>query len=265
MKTASPNAITYTNYLAKKWEDYEIMDNFGIQQIFKDFHKIAQFDNILSPAFLLIDYTKRKYLNCSNGIKRLLGYDVKEVLEGGPDFLNQLCQKDYFKVFNEEIFPKNLAVLACESQIWHKNLTFCFNAQFKNKEGIWNNLLLKTNYITSTNVGLPIFGLVMLINIDGVKNSNIITYTVEKASRLTGVSSIAEKEYFYPFEEDKLLTKQEKNILMYMAEGLSSKMIADKLCISENTVSNHRQNIIRKTNTNNVAQLIAFAVRNGVI
>jgi DNA-binding CsgD family transcriptional regulator len=264
MKTTSPSAVSYNNYLTKKWEDYELMDNFGIQQIFKDFQKIAQFDNNLSPTFLLIDYTKRKNLHCSIGIKRLLGYDAKEVLDGGPDFLNQLCQKEYFKVFNEDIFPKNLAFLTLEPQIGHRNITFCHNTRLKNKEGDWNNLLLKTNYITSTN-NLPIFGLIMFINIDGFKTNNVINYTVERVNKITGLTSVIDKEYYYPFEQDKLLTKQEKNILMFMADGLSSKMLADKLCISENTVSNHRQNIIRKTNTNNVAQLIAFAVRNGII
>jgi DNA-binding CsgD family transcriptional regulator len=45
----------------------------------------------------------------------------------------------------------------------------------------------------------------------------------------------------------------------------SSKMIAAKLHIAENTVANHRKNIMRKTNTENVAQLIAFLVRNRII
>jgi DNA-binding NarL/FixJ family response regulator len=38
-----------------------------------------------------------------------------------------------------------------------------------------------------------------------------------------------------------------------MADGLSSKMIAFKLRISENTIANHRDNMTRKTNTKNVA------------
>lgn len=265
MKTASSTPTSYNNFLAKKWEDYENIDIFGIQQIYKDFQKIAQIDNAVSPAFLMIDYTKRKYLYCSIGIKRLLGYEAKEILEGGPNFFDQLFQKEYYKVFNDVIFPKNLAFLNQEPQALHKLMTFMFNTQLKNKEGEWSNLLLKTSYITSVNSSLPIIGLQMLINIDGYNSNNVINYMVEKTNKLTGVTGLVEKVCFYPFEEDKLLTKQEKNILKYMADGLSSKMLADKLCISENTVSNHRQNIIRKTNTNNVAQLIAFAVRNGII
>ncbi|MBC7508933.1 MAG: response regulator transcription factor [Ferruginibacter sp.] len=50
-----------------------------------------------------------------------------------------------------------------------------------------------------------------------------------------------------------------------MADGFSSKQVAAKLKISENTVSNHRQNMLRKTNTKNVAELVAFCIRSRII
>jgi DNA-binding CsgD family transcriptional regulator len=62
-----------------------------------------------------------------------------------------------------------------------------------------------------------------------------------------------------------VLTKREKEILYWMAEGYSIKELADKLCVTESTITNHRKNIMRKANAKNVAQLIAYSIRNGII
>ncbi len=42
------------------------------------------------------------------------------------------------------------------------------------------------------------------------------------------------------------LTLREKEILNFIAAGLNSNQIADKLAISKYTVDNHRRNMIRK-------------------
>jgi DNA-binding CsgD family transcriptional regulator len=52
------------------------------------------------------------------------------------------------------------------------------------------------------------------------------------------------------------LTEREKQILAHIADGLSSKQIADKLAISINTVGNHRKNMLLKMGAKNTAELI---------
>lgn len=49
-------------------------------------------------------------------------------------------------------------------------------------------------------------------------------------------------------KEETHLTPSEKKILRKIAEGISTKEIADKLFISERTVDKHRSNMIRKLN-----------------
>ena len=61
------------------------------------------------------------------------------------------------------------------------------------------------------------------------------------------------------------LTPREQEIMVLLAEGLSSKEIADKLFISPKTVDNHRSNIFRKLNLHNVIELIRYAARLGII
>jgi DNA-binding CsgD family transcriptional regulator len=58
------------------------------------------------------------------------------------------------------------------------------------------------------------------------------------------------------------LTQREKEILSCIAEGLSSKQIANKLFISENTVANHRKNMLMKMKAKNSAELVRLNIHN---
>jgi len=58
------------------------------------------------------------------------------------------------------------------------------------------------------------------------------------------------------------LTKREKEILSYVAEGLSSKQIALKLFISEYTVANHRKNMLAKLGAHSSAELVGASLKN---
>lgn len=58
------------------------------------------------------------------------------------------------------------------------------------------------------------------------------------------------------------LSNREIEILKLVADGFSSKQIADKLFLSELTVNTHRRNMLKKTNQPNVAALVNHAKQN---
>lgn len=57
------------------------------------------------------------------------------------------------------------------------------------------------------------------------------------------------------------LTNREIQILELLSQGLSSAEIAQQLYISPNTVEFHRKQLLRKTDSRNVAHLIGNAFR----
>ena len=63
----------------------------------------------------------------------------------------------------------------------------------------------------------------------------------------------------------ELLTSREREVLQMVAEGNSSKDIANVLNLSLYTVETHRSNIMEKLNLHSVPELILYAVRKGVI
>lgn len=60
------------------------------------------------------------------------------------------------------------------------------------------------------------------------------------------------------------ITPREREILIYVADGLSSKEIASRLGISALTVQKHRENLGRKLGTRNAAEMAAYAMSHGI-
>jgi DNA-binding NarL/FixJ family response regulator len=58
------------------------------------------------------------------------------------------------------------------------------------------------------------------------------------------------------------LTKRETEILRLIAQNLNTKLIAQQLYISEDTVLTHRKNLMAKLEIHNTAGLVAFALKN---
>jgi DNA-binding NarL/FixJ family response regulator len=61
------------------------------------------------------------------------------------------------------------------------------------------------------------------------------------------------------------LSNREREIFQLVAEGHSNKEVADLLSISPTTVETHRAHILQKLDVHNMAELVLFAVRRGVI
>lgn len=61
------------------------------------------------------------------------------------------------------------------------------------------------------------------------------------------------------------ISAREKDVLVLLAEGYNSQEIAGKLFISKNTVDTHRKNLLAKTSAKNVAELIGWAAKGGLI
>lgn len=63
---------------------------------------------------------------------------------------------------------------------------------------------------------------------------------------------------------ETLLTLREREVLGLVAEGLSSKEVADRLCVSPKTVETHRSRIMKKLAVDNFADLVKYAIREGI-
>jgi DNA-binding NarL/FixJ family response regulator len=61
------------------------------------------------------------------------------------------------------------------------------------------------------------------------------------------------------------ITDRELDVIRLISEGLSNKLIADKLELSTHTINTHRKNIMSKLNIPNTAGIVMFAVKNNLL
>lgn len=64
---------------------------------------------------------------------------------------------------------------------------------------------------------------------------------------------------------DQLLTKREIEVLELVCEQLTAEQIAEKLFISVKTVNGHRNNLLSKTGSRNVAGLVLYAIKKNIV
>lgn len=76
--------------------------------------------------------------------------------------------------------------------------------------------------------------------------------------------AIAQKvlDYFKPKEINNPLSPKETEVLAFLAEGLSYKMVADNLGISYATVNTHAKRIYEKLHISSLGEAIAYYYRN---
>jgi DNA-binding NarL/FixJ family response regulator len=60
-------------------------------------------------------------------------------------------------------------------------------------------------------------------------------------------------------------TPREFDVLKLTCKGSTAKEIADALNLTSGSIENYRKELLRKSKTRNVAELVAFSIRNGIV
>jgi DNA-binding NarL/FixJ family response regulator len=83
------------------------------------------------------------------------------------------------------------------------------------------------------------------------------------------VRQLVVQEYVAVLQRDDasvftVLSAREREVLQLVAEGASTKEIADRLSVSVKTVETHRRQIMEKLDLHSVAELTKYAIREGL-
>ena len=227
----------------------------------------AMFGHIV-PWVYLLDYTTGEYRVISDSITPMLGYQRDDFLKNGLCFTLENYDSQHMAIFNQKIFPDRLSILKTIPPAEHPNYIFSFNFKFKNRAGQVLDLLQRNCFIKSDENHNPLLSFGIITNVTHFKKENSVIQLVEKidpSGILNGYTEVFSKKTYFIREEDQLFTRREKELLPYLADGLCSKEIADKLFISEFTVINHRRNMMEKAGVNNMTQLVSFALLCGLL
>jgi len=102
-------------------------------------------------------------------------------------------------------------------------------------------------------------GIEHTLNGEYFMDSSVSQQVIKKLACLPENKSVAVADGY------EALTPREQEIMVLVANGMSSQKIADKLYISPKTVENHRSRIMRKLDVSNVIDLARYAARIGLV
>jgi len=228
---------------------------FYRQQLFHN----AELNNILTLGrqFLYIaDLEAKKIVFAGKNIETILGYRIEEIT---------------LKKMYDIIHPDDRAIIAKATEktiqfafdIPSGPFEYVFNMDYRigKADGSYLRMLRQTCMFKKDKAGKMVLTLAVYTDISHIKKSNCIdlTYTGPDLS----VFKFPDEELLALINKD-ILTTAEIKLLGLLAQGKTSKEIAEVLSISSHTVDTHRRNMLCKTGTKNIRELITFAMEKGL-
>lgn len=255
----------YIEYFSQKATSYDCPTIEGFENMLlfnSNFNSL--FYHTVAMVYLL-NYATGEYLLMSKSSQVMLGHKCESFTQNGIGFTIDLYHKEDLKLYDEKIFPERLKLIKEIPREQQPNYVFSFNFRLKNSQGDYVNLLQRNCFVKSDENGLPLLSMGMVMNIDHYKKENPVIQVIDKIDMNHNTSETVFKKAYYLNEENQVFSRREKEVLLWVADGLSSKEIANKLFISEGTVINHRKNMLMKSGCRNVAELMSFSVKNSIL
>lgn len=97
---------------------------------------------------------------------------------------------------------------------------------------------------------------------DAMKDKKFLSPSI---SKIVTESDISFRENKSREERYKLLSNREREVFQLIAEGYSTRAIADKLCVSISTIKTHRAKIMEKLVLKSPVKLGHFAIQLGLV
>ena len=233
-----------------------------LKSFFKENPLVVDLLGHAATFLFLIDFAKMEYIYVSDGIVNIMGYTAEEwKKEGIQAAFRTLHPEDKLRLkkLHEDMFQFHFSVPLAE----RKSYQYISDFRVIRRDGkvIW--LLSQASFIALDEKGNAAIGFETCSDITHIKKDNTMTLSITKTSK--GGKDRIENKFYYPLEGTDCFTVREIQILQHLYRGLTSKQIADTLAISELTVSKHRNNMMKKTNTTNGAGLVNYALKNKLL
>ncbi len=232
------------------------------------------FDDIISSIFTtgpfyyyVIDFCNMGVSHLSSGFEEIHGIKTEDVISIN-DILGLIHPEDMSFALKAEKRALDFVIstIGAEKFTRYKG---SYNLRFKTADGsyrLFNHQALtlsmdeNNKFIKSLNIHTNISHLTCINNY----KFSLIGLAGEPSYLNINVDELTEGKSAYQVSEN-IFTKREIEIIKLLAEGLSTKFIAERLFISPATAETHRKNILRKSGCENSVKLVARSISEGWI
>jgi DNA-binding CsgD family transcriptional regulator len=256
---------SFRNYYG---EYLDVCSSVSNANVILDLRKLLKKENSersLNQPFgtCLIDYSGMVLSYISDHCHEILSYSKDEYEEGGIDFYAQTFHPGDKVIFSGQVFRDI-------REYWNRipseeisNYRFSFTHRYFRKDGTESQMLEQNTYLEPNYSGIPVLNLLTFTDIGDFKTDTNLVLTISRLVNGQGYVKIFSKSY--PQPGNTVLSRRESEILRLCLDGLTGKLIAEKLFLSIQTVKNHKRNMMKKTSAGNITGLINLSIKNNWI
>ena len=213
---------------------------------------------ILPDQFIYAVDHHRQEIFMANGFDRVLGYGNDEVSLGMTYGIIHPDDQEAVTTLARRAWE---ALFATEEPVVPMEGVWSMDYRMRKSNGEYIKVLRQTCVLSvdkrSRRVG---WWVCICKDITNIKDSNEVGWQYSgpnaEMMRLNDVLDGLDNVFYRP-------SARELDVLAKLAEGKSSRRIAQELCISPHTVNSHRKHLLAHTGVRNTAGLIALAVERG--
>lgn len=222
-------------------------------------NKLTDSSNILPYNNCLIDRSGRQFVCFHEDCMEHNSCFKKELPDENFDFQAMYFHPDDKACLCEKIFPDIIKFMSVIQVGELSDYRFSFNHRYIRKDGSIAQFLQEGTLSIAEENNLPVLNLRVFTEIGDFKTDETMILSIFRYSLDQGYQKVYSK--VYGNNDASQLSTREIEIIKLCLEGLSSKMIADRLNLSIHTVKNHKRNCMEKTLTHNITELIHLCIR----
>ncbi len=212
-----------------------------------------------NSSIAVMDLFRRRYVFLQSKFLPVIGLELDEVMKRGPRALYEIMHPRDVQTVIETLTRGNEFLLQLPADE-KKEYKIIYDFRLKAKSGTYVRFIQQLLPLELDHKGN--IWLMLMLN-------DIVPDRGESAPPQRKVVNVKNGK-LYVFNDDEgnsrsILSKREVEILGLLSKGMASRQVADELFLSVNTVNNHRRNILEKTNTENTAEAIRYAISLGLM
>jgi DNA-binding CsgD family transcriptional regulator len=226
--------------------------NSRINKDFLDTFQVGKF------YYFLLDLQRLHFLYLHPDIEVVLGYKADEI---DLNFLLSKIHPDDQIVFlnHENTVVSFFSKLPADKFLKYK---VAYDYRIMNTEGNYVRILHQVVVVQHDQTSI-ITTMGIHTDITHIKSSNKSTLSFIGLQDEPSFYNVEVKEIYIP--STLQISKREKEVMLLMMKGMTSKQIAAVLAISSHTVATHRKNIFKKTNSKTFFELQNKVITDGLL